>query len=128
MAFGTLKKLISKETDKSKDELFIGAINKSGIIGLAEVKCDLNKAQFDNFVAHYVERKSKKGNQSYGGLGILVKKTIREGVKYLPLKCSEYQWLELDKCILALIKIFMYVLHIFHRSARHFLWTRMLTF
>ena len=93
IGYWNINKLISKQT---KDELFINSINRSDIIGLAEVKSDINKVQFENFVAHYVERKSKKGNQSYGGLGILVKKTIRKGVKYLPVKCSEYQWLELD--------------------------------
>ena len=104
IGYWNINKLISKQTDKSKDDLFIGTINKSDIIGLAEVKCDLNKVQFDNFVAHYVERKFKKGNQLYGGLGILVKKTIRKGVKYLPVTCSEYQWLELDKKFFGLDK------------------------
>ena len=60
IGFWNINKLISKQTDKPKDELFIGAINKSDIIGLAEVKCDLNKAQFDNFVAHYVEGSLKR--------------------------------------------------------------------
>lgn len=95
--FWNINKLISKHADKSNDELFFNSINKSDILGLAEVKCDLNRVKFNNFVTHFVERKSKKGNQIYGGLGVLVKKTIRKGIKYLPVRCSEYQWLQLDK-------------------------------
>ena len=58
--FGVSPVNYSDSDSESKDDLFIGTINKSDIIGLAEVKCDLNKVQFDNFVAHYVERKFKK--------------------------------------------------------------------
>ena len=47
-----INKFISKQSDKSKDERVIVTINKSDIIGLAVVECDLNKVQFDNFLAH----------------------------------------------------------------------------
>ena len=104
IGYWNINKLISKQTDKSKDDLFINTINKSDIFGLAEVKCDLNKFHFDNFVTLYIERKSKIGNQSYGRLGILVRNTIRKGVKYPPVKCSEYQWLKLDKTYFGLDK------------------------
>lgn len=97
IGYWNINKLISKQTDKSKNDFFTGSINKSDIIRLAEVKCDPNKVQFDNFVAHHVERKSKKGNQIYGGLGILVKKTIRKSVKYLPVTCQSINGLNLTK-------------------------------
>lgn len=95
--YWNINKLVSKQVDKSKDELFISSVANNDIIGLAEVKCDTSKVYFDDFVTHFIERKTCKGNQSYGGLAILVKKGIRKGVKYLPVKCSEYQWLLLDK-------------------------------
>ena len=102
IGFQNINKLISKQTEKSKDELFIGAINKSDIIGLAEVKCDLNKAKFE--------------------------KLYEKGLNIYHLNVQSTNGLNLTKSILALIRIFMYVLHIFHRSTRHFVWTRMLTF
>ena len=55
------------------------------------------KCGFEDFTIHYVERKSNKGKQVYGGLGILVRNNLRKGVKHLPLTCSDYQWLKLDK-------------------------------
>ena len=50
IGYWNIKKLISKQTDKSKDELFINSINRRDIIGLAEVKSDINKVQFDNLL------------------------------------------------------------------------------
>lgn len=97
IGYWNINKLISKQVDKTKDDLFVESINKSDIIGLAEVKYDMSKCGFEDFLVHYVERKSSKGKQAYGGLGILVRKKLRKGVKYLPLTCSEYQWLMLDK-------------------------------
>ena len=97
IGYWNVNKLISKQVDKTKDNAFAESINKNDIIGLAEVKCDMTKCGFENFIAHYVERKPNKGKQTYGGLGILIRQNLRKGVKYLPLTCSEYQWLMLDK-------------------------------
>ena len=33
-----------------------------------------------------------------------MKKTIKIGIEYLPVRCSEYQWLQLDKNYFALDK------------------------
>ena len=57
----------------------------------------MSKSNFEDFIVHTVERKSSKGKQTYDGLGVLIRKNLRKGVKYLPLTCSEYQWLMLDK-------------------------------
>lgn len=97
IGYWNINKLISKQVDKSKEDIFKRSINNSDIVGLAEVKGDINNCSFDDHIPHYVERKNNKGNQSYGGLGILIRKSLKKGVKYLPLSCSEYQWLLLDK-------------------------------
>ena len=97
IGYWNINKLTSKQVDKSKDDMFIRSIHKSDIIGLAEVKCYMSKSNFEDSIVHTVERKSSKGKQTYGGLGILIRKNLRKGVKYLPLACSEYQWLMLDK-------------------------------
>ena len=39
IGYWKINKPISKEVDKTKDDMFIRSINKSDIIGLAEVKC-----------------------------------------------------------------------------------------
>ena len=44
--YWNINKLISKQVDKTKDNLFIESINKSDIIGIAEVKCDTSKMWF----------------------------------------------------------------------------------
>ena len=97
VGFWNINKLISKQVDKSKDNLFIGSINKCDIICLAEVKSDISSCNFNEHVLHYIERKCLKGKQSYGGLGILVKRNLKKGVKYMPSTCSEYQWILMDR-------------------------------
>ena len=97
IGYWNINELVSKQVDKSIDELFKRSINNSDIVGLAEVKSDISNCDFDDHIPHYVERKSNKGNQKYGGLGILIRKSLRKGVKYLTLSSTEYQWLLLDK-------------------------------
>lgn len=104
IGYWNINKLVSKQVDKSKDELFKININNSDIIGLAEVKGDICNCDFDDHIPHYVERKSNKGNQKYGGLGILIRKSLRKGVKYLTSSSTEYQWLLLDKKYFGLYK------------------------
>ena len=73
IGFWNINKLISKQVDKSKDNLFTCSINKCDIICSAEVKSDISTGNFIEHVLHYTERKCSKGKQSYGGLGIRVK-------------------------------------------------------
>ena len=97
IGYWNINKLISKQADKSKDILFNRSLEKCDIICLAEVKSDISTCNFSEHILHYIERKSSKGKQHYGGLGILIKRNLRKGVKYLSSTCSEYQWLLMDK-------------------------------
>ena len=54
IGYRNINKLISKQVDKTKDDMFIRSINKSDIIGLAEVKCDIIKSNFEDFIVHTV--------------------------------------------------------------------------
>ena len=62
IGYWNIKKLISKQTDKSKDELFINSINRHDIIGLAEVN-DINRTKMLTFyicwitIFHFIETK-----------------------------------------------------------------------
>ena len=107
IGFWNINKLKSKHTDKCLDNEFTGSIKRCDIIGLAEVKCDINECtSFNDFVVHFINRNSANRKQFYGGLGILIKRNIRKGVKYLPNTCSEYQWLILDKTFFGLDRDF----------------------
>ena len=73
---------------KKVDNEFTGKIKRCDIIGLAEVKCDINEGSFNDFVVHFIKRNSANRKRFYGGLGILIKRYIRKGVKYLPNTCT----------------------------------------
>ena len=98
IGYWNVNKLISKHCNKLKDEQFSKSITKCDIIALSETKSDLSGIDIDNFVVTNVSRvKTSKQNQEYGGLAILIDKSVRKGVKYLKNTCSEYQWIVLDK-------------------------------
>ena len=98
IASWNVNKLISKCCNKAQDDIFLSSINKNDIIGLLETKCDFSNVNFENYIVHHIKRlKSRSQKQDYGGIAILIHKSIKRGVKYLPNTCSEFQWLILDK-------------------------------
>jgi hypothetical protein len=51
----------------------------------------------ENFFYYPFCRQKSKNNRYFGGLGILIKKDIQKGIKFLEDGNSEYQWLETYK-------------------------------
>ena len=53
-------------------------------------------------------------NRYYGGLALLIHKTLRNGIKNLKYSSSEFQWVKLLKDYFSLEKDILYVFHTFH--------------
>lgn len=90
--------LISENYDKTTDKEFISEFDKSDIVMLTETHIGYeHNIQFDNFYFYAFCREKSKNNRYFGGLGILIRKSIKVGIKFLNNGTSEYQWLKLCK-------------------------------
>ncbi|MCG8429717.1 MAG: reverse transcriptase family protein [Candidatus Omnitrophica bacterium] len=73
-------------------------IKKFDIVCLAETHCSASDIlSFEGYSVYQSNRKASKNNKCYGGLAVLIKKGIREGIKILPATNTEIQWLKLSK-------------------------------
>ena len=90
--------LISKTYNKIQDSNFIKQINSYDITLLCETHLGYNlPVNIENFKYFPVCRPQSSNFRFYGGLGILIKNNIRQGVKILENTCKDYQWIKLDK-------------------------------
>jgi exonuclease III len=86
---------------KVADSDFISTIRQFDFISLVETwlsqdNCDLNLDGFYSFSK--CRKKTKNGCRNSGGITILVKSSIRKGVKFLDKEsCEEFVWWKLDK-------------------------------
>lgn len=90
--------LKSDAYDKTKDPKFIAEFSNDDIVFLTETHLGYDAGvTFKKF--HYFPfcRNISKNNRYFGGIGILIRKNIRKGVKFLNNGTSEYQWLKLCK-------------------------------
>lgn len=99
--------LISENYDKD----FISEFDKSDIVMLTETHIGYeHNIQFDNFYFYAFCREKSKNNRYFGGLGILIRKSIKVGIKFINNGTSEYQRLKLCKEFFSsLIETFTYV-------------------
>ncbi len=94
IGFWNIHKIISKNCNKTHDEVFLKSVEKCDIFALAETKCDGSNINLDNYYTHSINRtKTLSQKQDYGGLAISIHKNIRKGVTYIKNTCSEFQWL-----------------------------------
>ncbi|VDI19713.1 Hypothetical predicted protein [Mytilus galloprovincialis] len=90
--------LISKKFDKTLDPLFIQEIVKYEVILLTETHLGHNTSvNIDGYRYYPVCRPQSTNARFYGGLGILIKNDIRNGIKILQNTSKDYQWLKFDK-------------------------------
>lgn len=93
--------IVSNDADKTRDPLFLKEIEGFDIIGLTETHTV--EGQHDNIKIEgyhticFHRPKHFKAKHGSGGITILVKHTLRSGVKMYPSKNKDYVWLKLGK-------------------------------
>ena len=93
-----INQLISRNNDKSNDTYFKKEIQSYDLFCLQEVKCKQESVlDFDGYHTFTMPRPVEKKFPVSGGMILLVNPKIRAGVKFLPSKSSEIQWLKLSK-------------------------------
>jgi exonuclease III len=111
--------LITEKGNKLHDQNFIDQIKEFDIVLLSETHVGYETTvDVENFFYYPFCRQKSKNNRYFGGLGILIKKDIRKGIKFLEDGNSEYQWLKLDKSFFQLKKdIYLCTLYLVPQSS-----------
>ena len=108
---GVKSKLINKFEDKS----FINNIKCYDIIGLVETHLvESLPPPLKNYKIHHTYRtQNVKAKRNFGGISILIKKSVSNGVKIFESKNSNFVWLKLCSSFFNLQKdLFICFLHI----------------
>ena len=101
-----------KRYNKYNDTAFINNICNKDIICLLETHCPFEESiNLPNFSAvSLIRPKNKRTNKVSGGLTVLVRSEIKQGVTFLEHTNNDYIWLKLCKKNLMLQMIFIYVI------------------
>jgi exonuclease III len=93
--------LLSKDVDKTKEELFTKEIENFDIIGLLEthiVEGQSNIPSINGYDTKYFNRpKHTRATHGSGGIAILIKPHLRPGIKFIPSPNNDYVWVELNR-------------------------------
>lgn len=96
--------LKSKNHDKTKDDIFLKSISAHDIILLAETHMGYNDSvSIEGYHYFQVCRPVSRNNRYFGGIAILSKISIKNGVKILPIKNTNFHWIQLKKDFFNLI-------------------------
>ena len=84
--------LISEKYNKTIDPDLLSQFDNDDIVLLTETHVEYNNIlTFDHYNYYPFCRDRSKNNRHFGGLGILIRKDIKRGVKFLNNGTSEYQ-------------------------------------
>ena len=101
VAYWNINGLFRKSEDYCKllDPLFINEVKKCDIIGISEIHCgDQEELNFDGYKSIISTRpKPPKARKHSGGILILIKNNIAQGIKLVKSNSGGYIWLKLDK-------------------------------
>lgn len=90
--------LISRTFNKLNDPCFRKEISPYDIVFLCETHTGFDtQIDIDGFQHIPICRPVSTNNRYYGGLALLIRKTLRNGVKLLKNTSSEFQWVKLSK-------------------------------
>ena len=90
--------LLSEHYNKTTDKDFLAEFNNFDIVLLTETHVGYeHKIHFVDFNYYPFCRHKSRNNRYFGGLGILIRKGIKKGIKILNDGTSEYQWIKLCK-------------------------------
>lgn len=89
--------LYNQDLNKLEDPLFLKEIRKHHIVAVQETHCAPDYyIHVDGYCSHQANR-PLTGNVAHGGVGFLVKKEIRRGVKFITGATNDIIWLCLKK-------------------------------
>ena len=98
ICFLNLGGLRSKSYDKTNDDIFMKSISAHDIVLLAETHLGYSdNVQIDGFHYFPICRPMSSNNRHFGGLAILTKIYIKNGVKILPICNTNFHWIQLRK-------------------------------
>ena len=90
--------LISKSYNKISDPSFVNELTSYDIAFLCETHIGMeNHIDIEGFQHIPICRPIARNNRYYGGLAVLIRKSIRSGIKILKNTSSEFQWIKLSK-------------------------------
>ena len=91
-------------TNKTSDDIFIKHIRNNDIICLSETHYGTDDdISFDGYSCFKLCRKKNKNvNRYFGGIAILYKTHLKEGIKFLSHKNDDYVWVKLSKTFFGL--------------------------
>ena len=106
--------LVSEHYDKTSDREFLAEFNNFDLVLLTETHVGYeHNIQFEDFYYYPFCRQKSRNNRYFGGLGILVRKSVKKGIKLLNDGTSEYQWIKLCKDFFN-FKRDIYLCHIYY--------------
>lgn len=91
--------LYSRNVDKTRDANFLDELRGYDIIGLVETHTvEHTQLQVGDYYTCWFHRPQHvKATHGSGGVGVLLRNSIRPGIKIKPSPNRDYVWLELDK-------------------------------
>ena len=97
--------IISKSYNKLNDSNFIKELSSYDIVFLSETHTGFDtRIDIEGFQHVQICRPISTNNRYYGGLALLIRKTLRNGIKILKNSSSEFQWVKLLKDYFSLEK------------------------
>ena len=97
LASWNVQGLKSKSLDKCNCPTFMSEIRKHHIISIQETHCSPDTyIKIPGYQVHQMNR-PKSGNKKHGGIAILVKGTIKNGVQFLKPTSHNILWIQLKK-------------------------------
>ena len=91
---------------KTQDETFITLVKSNDIIGIAETHCgESDSISVEGYNCFKLSRpKSNKINRHFGGIAVMYKTELKEGIKFLNHANNDYSWLKLNTELFGLDK------------------------
>ena len=91
--------------NKISDPSYVNELTSYGITFLSETHTGLeNHIDVEGFQHIPICRPIARNNRYYGGLAVLIRKSIRSGITILKNTSSEFQWMKLSKTFFNLEK------------------------
>ena len=87
----------SKNLNKVHDPVFLKEICKHDVIALQETHCaPSDHIVIPGYVVHQVSR-PLSGRKAHGGIALIVKKELKEGIKFIDSQSQDRLWLCMKK-------------------------------
>ena len=91
--------LVTKDHNKLCDDTFLKKICDYDIIGLVETHCieSLKSPLSTHRINHNHRTQDPRSKRTFGGISLLVNKSISKGIVILPFENSSFMWFKLNK-------------------------------